>query len=182
MGAAYTERRQPAADTVALAISFLTTVLLWRIYSYQAGGRIDTSFTDLPNRARRGGAGTARVLDWSHLIMVLGIVVTSAGTELAIRHPFDHQRWSWIAVIVGGPALFLVGRAVLGYVVFGYVSGPRVIGIVVLAAMTPAMILLPPLLVAAATSVVLLGVIAPDMPPLGKRLKTRQPAADTTVA
>jgi low temperature requirement protein LtrA len=163
MGSAYSAGRPQVGRTAALATAFITTVLLWQIYAYRAGARISTSFTSGANRAR-----PARELDWNHLAMVAGIVVTAVGNELVILHPFGHTRWSWIAVILGGPALFLTGRAHFGFVVFGYASRPRLIGLLVLAAMTPAMILLPPIVVALATDLVLIGVVAPDLRAFGR--------------
>jgi low temperature requirement protein LtrA len=75
--------------------------------------------------------------------MVAGVVAISVGDELVITHPAGHMQPAWIAVILGGPALFLAGRAVLEYAVFGRVSVDRVIGILVLAAVSPVMILAP---------------------------------------
>jgi low temperature requirement protein LtrA len=170
IGSTYSAERPQPGRTAALATAFVTTVLLWRIYSYRAGARISTSFTSGAQRAR-----PARELDWNHLAMVVGIVVTAVGNELVILHPFGHVRWAWIAVILGGPVLFLTGRAHFGYVVFGYLSRPRLVGLLVLAAMTPAMILLPPVIVALAVDLVLIGVISADLPGLRTLLKTRQP-------
>jgi low temperature requirement protein LtrA len=175
MGAAFSTASQGAGHIVALMISFLTTVLLWRIYSYQAGAWMAMSFKAQPDRPRRTGAHVARQLDWSHLVMICGIVGTAVGNDLAILHPFEHPRWSWVAFMVGGPTVFLCGRAVLGYVVFGYLAGPRMVGLTVLAITTPAMILLPPVFVAVTTMFVLLGVVAPEMPVVSGILKVKQP-------
>jgi low temperature requirement protein LtrA len=161
MGLIYTQGPPRALRTVALAIEFVTTVVLWQIYSYRAGERITTAFAPGPNRAR-----PARKLDWDHLVMVGGIVVTAVGTKLVIAHPMGETRWSWIAVVVGGPALYLIGRIHFGYVVFGHLSMPRVVGLGVLAAMLPLMRLLPPILVAGSVAAVLLGIISPDLPDL----------------
>jgi low temperature requirement protein LtrA len=173
IGSTYSALRPQPSRTAALATAFATTVLLWRIYSYRAGARISTSFTSGAQRAR-----PARELDWNHLVMVAGIVVTAAGNETVILHPFGHIRWAWIAIILGGPALFLTGRAHFGYVVFGYLSRPRLVGLLVLVAMTPAMILLPPVIVALAVALVLIGVVSTDLPGLRTLLKTRQPPAE----
>ena len=172
IGSTYGAERPQLGSTAALAAAFGTTVLLWQIYSYRAGARISKSFTSGSERAR-----PARELDWNHLVMVAGIVATAVGNEAVIRHPFGHNRWAWVAVIVGGPALFLTGRAHFGYVVFGYVSRPRLVGLIGLGAMTPAMILLPPVIVAFAVVLVLIGVISADLPGLRTLLRTRQPPA-----
>ena len=99
---------------------------------------------------------------YSHLVMVAGVVVTAVGYELVIGHPFGHTQPAWIAVILGGPALFLAGRALFEYAVFARVSWDRPIGVLVLAALAPAMLLVPPLLVAIAATTVLAGVAVSD--------------------
>jgi low temperature requirement protein LtrA len=98
----------------------------------------------------------------AHLIMLAGIVVAAVGDQLVIAHPTGHTRPAWIAVLLGGPALFLIGRAQFERVVFRRVSRDRTIGLLVLAALAPAMILLQPLLVAIAGTGVLAGVAISD--------------------
>jgi low temperature requirement protein LtrA len=161
MGVIYAGGPPHALRTVALAVSFLTTVLLWQIYSYRAGERITTAFAPGSARAR-----PARRLDWDHLVMVGGIVVAAVGSKLIITHPSGHTPWTWVVVIVGGPALFLIGRIHFGWVVFAHLSLPRVVGLGVLAVLVPVLKLLPPLVVGAGTVLVLAGVIAPDLPDL----------------
>ena len=136
-------------------------MLLWQIYSYRAGERITTAFAPGSARAR-----PARKLDWDHLVMVGGIVVAAVGSKLVIAHPTGHTPWSWVLVIVGGPALFLIGRIHFGWVVFAHLSLPRVIGLGVLAVLAPVMSLFPPILVGAAVAAVLVGMISPDLPDL----------------
>jgi low temperature requirement protein LtrA len=63
-------------------------------------------------------------------------------------------------VILGGPALFLVGRGTFEYAVFGRLSRPRVIGALALLAITPAMTLVPPLAVATTAAIILACVVA----------------------
>ena len=78
------------------------------------------------------------------------------------RPPVRAHQPAWIAVILGGPALFLVGRAGFEYPVFTRVSRDRPIGLLVLAALTPAMLLVPPLLAALAATAVLAGIAVAD--------------------
>ncbi|MFY1692210.1 low temperature requirement protein A [Plantactinospora sp. WMMB782] len=141
-------------QAVAVLVSFLTTVLLWWIYFYRAREKLGSAIT--------GSADPGRETKWAgyaHLIMVAGVVLVSVGDELIIRHPVEDTPGGWVAVLVGGPVLFLAGRILLGHEVFVRVAGPWPIGIAVLVLMAPAMVLLPPLAVAAAVMVVLLGVV-----------------------
>ncbi|MGW3806740.1 low temperature requirement protein A [Micromonospora sp. NPDC005113] len=146
-----------AERTLALTLSFLTTVLLWRIYFYRAGQILGEAIEASADPGRLG-----RSAELSHLLMVAGILATSAGSELVLMDPFDHTRPAWVGAILGGPALFLAGRSLFEYVAFARVSRPRPIGILALAAMAPVMVGLPPLWVAAAAASVLLGIAVSD--------------------
>ncbi|MEH1055990.1 low temperature requirement protein A [Micromonospora sp. CPCC 206171] len=141
----------------AVVVAFATTALLWRIYIHRAGGLLAEAIAAAPDPLR---AVIPAV--FAHLIMVAGIVVISVGDELVIEHPLGHTPPAWITVILGGPALFLAGRAIFEYEVFGRVSRSRPIGVLVLAATSPAAFFLPPLLVAMAPALVLAGIAASD--------------------
>jgi low temperature requirement protein LtrA len=141
----------------AVVVAFATTVLLWRIYIYRAGQVLGPAVAAAPDPIRI----TASAL-YAHPVMVAGLVAISVGDELVITHPARHLPPAWIAVIFGGPVLFLTGRAMLEYVVFSRVSWDRVIGILVLAAISPAMIFASPLLAALAAAAVLAGVAIAD--------------------
>jgi low temperature requirement protein LtrA len=147
-----------AADrTAAVVVSFAVTVLLWRIYIHRAGGLLAASITAAPDPLR-----LSLPASYAHLVMVAGIVATAVGAELVIANPSGHTQPASIAVILGGPALFLAGRALFEYAVFARVSRDRPIGLLVLAALAPAMLLVAPLLVALAAAVVLAGVAIAD--------------------
>ncbi|WP_319459857.1 low temperature requirement protein A [Micromonospora sp. RTP1Z1] len=146
-----------ADSSAATAIAFATTALLWRIYIHRAGQLLAEAIAAASNPVR---VGTLAV--HAHLVMIIGILAIAVGDELVIEHPFGHTDPALIAVILGGPALFLAGRALFEYGVFSRVSRNRLIGFGVLAAISPTMILLPPLVVAAAAALVLAGIAVSD--------------------
>jgi low temperature requirement protein LtrA len=156
-GLAFTSGGVGADRKAAVVVAFATTVLLWRIYIYRAGEMLSGAVAAAADQLRV----FAFVL-YAHPVMVAGIVAISVGDELVIRHPSGHTHPAWIAVVLGGPALFLAGRGILEYVVSGQVSRDRVVGIVVLAAISPAAILVPPLVVALAATVVLAAIAVGD--------------------
>jgi low temperature requirement protein LtrA len=143
--------------TGAFLVSITTTVLLWRIYIYRAGEVLSAAIAAAGDPFRLGQWAT-----YAHLVMVAGIVVTAVGDELIIAHPLGHTQPATVGVILGGPALFLTGRSGFEYAVFARVSWDRPIGLLVLAALTPVMLLLPPLLVALTATVVLAGIAICD--------------------
>ena len=145
-----------ANQGAAVVAAFATTALLWRIYIYRAGELMAEAMTPAPRPVR-----VRPVVD-THLIMVAGIIAIAVGYKLVIEHPLGHTQPAWIAVILGGPALFLAGRTLFEYAVFGHVSWTWAIGVLVLAAISPAMFVLPPLGVATAAPLVLAGVAVAD--------------------
>ncbi|WP_328426717.1 low temperature requirement protein A [Micromonospora sp. NBC_00389] len=156
-GLAFANGAFGADRSAATLLAFVTTALLWRIYIHRAGALIAETIAAAPNRLRVG------VLTlYSHVIMIAGIVTIAVGDELVITHPLGHPDPAWIAVILGGPALFLAGRAIFDYAVFGRVSAPRVIGALALVALTPAMKPVPPLAVATTAALILAGVAVAD--------------------
>ncbi|PWU54036.1 low temperature requirement protein A [Micromonospora globispora] len=147
-----------AADrTVAFVVSFVGTALFWRIYIQPAGELLPAAIAAAPDPDRLARSALA-----AHLIMLAGIVATAVGDELVIAHPLGHTPPAWVAILLGGPALFLAGLARFEYRVFSRVSRNRAIGLLVLAALTPAMLFSPPLLAALAAAAVLAGIAVTD--------------------
>ncbi|TWG28046.1 low temperature requirement protein LtrA [Micromonospora palomenae] len=147
-----------AADrTAAFVVSFVGTALFWRIYIHRAGELLPATIEAArnPDRVAQTAAG-------AHLIMLAGIVATAVGDKLVIAHPTEHTQPAWVAVILGGPALFLVGRAGFEYATFARVSRDRWIGVLALAALAPPMLLVPPLVTAIAAIAVLTGIAVAD--------------------
>jgi low temperature requirement protein LtrA len=158
-GGTYSSGGFGAGSTAAFAVSFAITALLWRIYIYRAGELLPVAIAGAREPAR-----LAFVSSPAHLLMVIGIAGSAVGIELVIRHPSEpHTDPAWVAVVLGGPAVFLAGRAVFEFAVFGRVSRSRLIGALVLAAISPVLVFLPPLSVAIAAAIVLAGVAVADM-------------------
>jgi low temperature requirement protein LtrA len=140
---------------LAFALSFVTTGLLWRIYIFRAGELMGRALAGARQPVRSG-----RAASYAHLVMVTGIVFSTVGNELVIAHPFERATAARVAVILGGPALFLVGRGLFEYTVFARVSRSRPAGLVGLAVLLPAALVLRTVFVAAAVDAILLGVAA----------------------
>jgi low temperature requirement protein LtrA len=156
--------------SAATIVAFASTALLWRIYIHRAGALLSEAIA-ATNDLWRVAVPTI----YAHALMAAGVVTIAVGDELVITHPHQQTKPAWIAVILGGPALFLVGRAAFEYAVFGRVSLSRVIGALALVAVTPAMRLLPPLAVATVAALILAGVAIGDAART-RRLPSEQPS------
>jgi low temperature requirement protein LtrA len=143
--------------SAAFVVLFANTVLLWRIYTYRAGELLPDAIGAASNPGR-----TVRRALIAHLLMLVGVIANSAGYGLVIEHPVGHTEPVWVAAILGGPALFIVGRAAFERVVFNRVSRDRVIGLLVLVAVAPVMPFVTPLAVATTAVAVLAGIVIAD--------------------
>ncbi|HEX5541194.1 MAG TPA: low temperature requirement protein A [Micromonospora sp.] len=118
---------------LALVVVFATTVLLWRIYFCHAGILLPTTLEKARHPAHVG-----LLASYAHLLMVGGILATAVGDVISISTPFGHAELASVAAILGGPALFLFGRALLDYLTFQHVAWSRLVGVLLLAAVMPA--------------------------------------------
>jgi low temperature requirement protein LtrA len=143
--------------TASFLVTVATTVLLWRIYIHRSGQLLSAAFAE-----RLVSPRMARWAGHVHLVMVAGLVATAVGDELVIVHPPSRTPLPWAVVILGGPALFLVGRGGSEYLVFGRVSADRIIGVLVLAALTLVALHVEPLATDTAATLVLAGVAVTD--------------------
>ncbi|MEU8086858.1 low temperature requirement protein A [Micromonospora sp. NPDC049101] len=170
IGLAFSGSEFHADQTAGFVLALATTVLLWRIYFHVAGGLLDAAIGRSRNAAR-----LATDMASAHLIMIAGIVLTGVGLELFITEPRGHLPAAWLIAILGGPVLFLVGRATLEYQVFARVSRSRIAGLLALGLLVPVTLRLDPLSAGAVTAVVLLGVAVAD----SRRSRQRPPETPT---
>jgi low temperature requirement protein LtrA len=149
--------------TAAFVVSVATTALLERIYTYRAGELLPAAIAAAADPVR-----LVRRALLAHLLMVIGALAISAGYGLVIEHPAGRTDPVWLTFILGGPALFIVGRAGFEHAVFARVSRDRVIGLLLLIALAPLMRVVPPLAVGTIAMAVLLGIAVADAA-LGRR-------------
>lgn len=146
-----------AGQTLAFGAAFTTTALLWRIYFYRAGSVLKSAVA-----AARSPTVLVTYAFLTHSTMVIGVIATAVGYGLVILHPYGTPHPFWLAAILGGPAMFLAGRARFEYDTFSRVSPSRIVGILVLAALTPFLLRLPLLVSTVAAVTVLLAIATAD--------------------
>ncbi|MET8118246.1 low temperature requirement protein A [Micromonospora sp. NPDC005189] len=142
--------------TITLVAAFTAAVSFWRIYFYHVGsGQASTS----------GGEGIrlSRWASYSLLLIVGGIICTAVGFGQVIEDPHPPIDWALVAIIFGGPVLFLVGRSFLEQENrFAPRCRALYIGALALAVAAIPMVLLPPVAVAASAAVILVGIAVFD--------------------
>ncbi|MET8834205.1 low temperature requirement protein A [Micromonospora sp. NPDC004540] len=132
IGVTYSGEEFSGEGAGAFVVAFVTTALLWRIYFHRAGHLLGEA---LRLARAPGRLGTSAAI--THLVIVLGVLTAAVGYEVAIAEPFHRSDASLLLFVVGGPLLFLAGRARFEYEIFGRISLPRVLGGGVLLLLVP---------------------------------------------
>ncbi len=133
-GATFAELAWNAATVSAFLVAFLGSVAMWWIY-FDTGAerglqRISQSAD--PGRVARSA------YTYLHLPIVGGIVVCAVADEIVLVHP-GHAEDAGIAVILAGPALYLLGNALFKWVTNDRRGPPlsHLIGLLLLFALAP---------------------------------------------
>lgn len=151
-GATFADMPWSATTLAAFAVTFVGSVAMWLVYfnigAERASKRIARS--DDPGRLARSG------YTYLHILIVAGIIVSAVADELVLSHPTGHTELKALLVIVGGPAIYLVGTAL-----FKTLTAPRVplshlIGLGLLALVASAGMVASPLVLATGTAATLI--------------------------
>ncbi|MEU8287606.1 low temperature requirement protein A [Micromonospora sp. NPDC048905] len=169
-GFAYSEGPYESGHVWAFALALATSIMLWRIYVQRAGRILGEAVVKARHPASIGRSAAD-----THLVMVVGLAATAIGYELIIHNPLEQIPGAWLAMALGGPALFLAGRARLEYEVFARVSPSRWIALLVLAASAVPLLFLPGVAASAVGVFVLAAVAVVD----ARRARGAPPEAAT---
>ena len=145
--------------SAALVMAFAGSAAIWWIYfdrGAEAGREIISAASD------PGRLGLI-AYTYCHLPIVAGIIVAAAGDEIAIAHPGQEVSTGEAALILGGPALYLVGHSLFKLALWRHLSRSRLAGILALGALVPLAVVAPALMLITAATAVLLGVVIWDL-------------------
>jgi low temperature requirement protein LtrA len=156
-GKAFNDGGSHPMAMAAFAIAILTTALMWRTYIFRAGEDLPAAFRAASTPSRLG-IGPVYV----HLVMVAGVVVSAVGDQLFIAHPLGRTPLAWALVILGGPAIFLVGRTGFAYIVFPKLNVLCLGAAAALAALILLALQVPPVVTATIATLVLLWMAIAD--------------------
>lgn len=144
--------RQPTAP-LAFVSAFIGSVAMWWIYFDLGAERGSRAIRQSDDPGR-----TARVAyTYLHLLIVAGIIVCAVADELTLRHPQQRTDMITAAVLIGGPALYLLGNALFKKTV-NRINLPlsHLVGLALLAALALTFAWWPIAALGVATTVVLL--------------------------
>jgi low temperature requirement protein LtrA len=144
-------------SVIALTAAFVGTVALWWCYFHRAE-RLGLDAVD-------GAADASRIVaigNYTLIAMVIGIVAIAVGDELALLDPGDDPSASALALIFGGPAIFLLAQLAFMRRASGGAPRARIVGCLALVALALLTSPFSLLLTVIASSAVLLAVAIAD--------------------
>ncbi|TCS14583.1 low temperature requirement protein A [Caulobacter sp. BK020] len=138
----------------AFLASFAGSLAMWWIYfSFTA-----EAASEAISHAKDPGRLAREAYTYIHLLPIAGVIVTAVADEWTIHHPLGHTDLKTALAVIGGPFLFLLGGVLFKRAVFRSWPRAQVAGLLALAALAPLSLVVGPLALSIATTVVLLGV------------------------
>ena len=122
-----------ATVTVCLVVAFVETVALWWLYfgAPAERSRAAVSASEDPGRLARDA------YTYVHLPIIAGIIATAAGHGLLIAEPHTALRGVGLAIVLGGPALFLIGQTLFQWGTTGRANAKHLVAAGLLIAVVP---------------------------------------------
>ena len=155
-GATFGKLPWTATTIAAFVVAFLGSVAMWWIYFNIGAERASRHIAG----SRDPGRVARLSYTYLHLPLVAGIIVAAVGDELVLAHPTGHTDAKTAAVLVGGPALYLIGNLLFKRATATSPALSHMIGLGLLALLIPLSAVVQPLSFSAATTLVLVVVAA----------------------
>ena len=150
-----------AASVTGFIVAFATSVTLWWVYFDRSAEAAAEKLAGSDDPGRLGRSAYHLI----HPVMVAGIIVTAAADEKVLSDPGTVATTASAWMILGGPALFLLGHVAFKFAVWRFVSWPRLAGILGLALLALASTAVPALALAACAAGLVALVAAADRMP-----------------
>jgi low temperature requirement protein LtrA len=160
------------ATVMAFAVAFTGSVAMWWIYfniGAETASRRITRSSD-PGRLARFA------YTYLHILLVAGIILAAVGDELILSHPTGHTDIKMAAVLVGGPALYLLGNLLFKRATADRPALSHIVGLGLLVSVTPLALVVQPVAFSALTALVLVMVAVWET--LSLRGSNREAAAE----
>jgi low temperature requirement protein LtrA len=158
---------------VAFGLAFLGTAAMWWLYFDYVARIAEARLARASDRTRLARDGYT----YLHAMMVAGVIVAAVGGELVIAHPTDRLPAEEVAVVVAGPAIYLLGHVLFRLRMAGTLSRKRLAGALACLALGVAFGWAPALVLAALVVGVLGAVIAAEHVAAARRAARGEPSA-----
>ena len=151
-GATFADLAWDRFSAEAFVAAFMGCIAMWAVYFNIGAERASQHIANAADPGRLGRSGYT----YLHLLIVAGIIVSAVADGIALTHPHGRAELSDVLVIVGGPALYLLGTALFKRLTAPNVPLSHLVGLGLLLALGIAGGLLARLHLATATTAVLM--------------------------
>jgi low temperature requirement protein LtrA len=104
-GATFADMAWDGSAWAAFVAAFGGCVAMWAVYFNVGAERASHHIARSQDPGRLGRSGYT----YLHILIVAGIIVSAVANELALAHPHGHTDLKTALIVVGGPALYLLG-------------------------------------------------------------------------
>jgi low temperature requirement protein LtrA len=118
---------------VCLGIAFLETAALWWLYF----GAVAERSRDVMSTCEDPGRLARDAYTYLHVPIVAGIIAAAVGAELLIAEPGRPLHGVGLAMVLGGPVLYLLGESLFRLRVTGAANAKRLSGAAILVLLAP---------------------------------------------
>jgi low temperature requirement protein LtrA len=136
---------------IAFVVAFLGSLAMWWIYFDTSSQACTEAIVHSKDPGRIGA-----YFHYTHVVIVGGVIITAVGYELAIAHPAGQIDTKSLAVLIGGPMVYLFGNGLYKTVVYRLFPLSHVIGLAALAILTPFAYYTDQLMIAGLTTAILI--------------------------
>jgi low temperature requirement protein LtrA len=144
-------------ETVSAFVSaFIASLAMWWIYFHQGA----EAGSELISKSSEPGRLARLAYTYLHLPIVAGIILSAVADELVLTHPSDHSDPKTVLSAIGGPLLFLLGTILFKHTIRGWLQLSHIVGIVTLGLLAWFASTLPPLMLSALTTAIMIMVAA----------------------
>jgi low temperature requirement protein LtrA len=155
------------AVVLALGVAFVQTALLWWLYF----GSLSEHTRRVMRTCENPGRLARDAYTYLHVPIVAGIIAVAVSDDLLVAHPGHTAHGVGLAVLLGGPVLFLVGECLFRMRVTGVTNAKRLVVAALLVLLVPLAPHAGALALTATVGALLIGLAVSELP-LGTRLAT----------
>jgi low temperature requirement protein LtrA len=171
-GATTSELDLTTTRIFAFMLAFLATAALWWLYFSLVATIAERRLALAENRT----VLARDAYTYLHVVIVAGILLSAVGDELVIAHPTEELPDRELAVVVSGPALYLLAHVALRLRMTGTIGGRRLAGALACLAIALLGTFASALVVAAMLLAVLVAVIVGDYVAASRRRARGEPS------
>jgi low temperature requirement protein LtrA len=153
-GATFSALEWTPATVAAFISSFIGSVVLWWLYFDLSAGAASEAIASSHDPGRLGRSAYT----YSHLLIVMGIILSAVADEFVLAHPTGHTETNTMIAVVGGPVLYLIGNSLFKWAIWRRLRTAHLIGIPLLLLLVPVANFVSPLALVMATTLVLIGI------------------------